>query len=1030
QIVIDCASPGSPMNPNDLQLRERAARALCLICLSAGESAIASPSVMSGLLSLLRCREGEVVGGAATTAVWALCRAPENRKAFAKMRVVACLMPLCEWSVESGYQNLHIYCLATLYLLSQQEPENASQVSTFPGGIVKLVAWAKPTYQRGGVHPCHGNKAVLELSKADNARAACCLGVVRRCLIQPEGFEAVAAGFASYSLLKLTLRLLRVGEWTKTVSSLALREAQGVLFALQDRAEYRGYCERICGNNPFAVEDTLALQLDRPSNVYDKVADDAIVGLASLSVTLASRRRLACNGTLESVTRLLGRVMAASADSCGGHEEGERGSDAAESGAGRRETKRNVIKLLKNLSTVTEAHGRLSSKPLLSLVLRLWEESVDEATSRLACHVLANVCRSPAPGVRNRLFRAHLNSESASLLRAIAASGDARSASVKTQQESHTSVSVSDPEASLSSSVFEKRSDTRKSSSQNMTDGGCIPATAAIAPVRLGGGYEGGGGTSPATANYDSSHPNAFRAARLDAQHRLRLTPAALWKARAVLAEAGVRSPPTSAPQATTHLQQRSNIAIPEAKQHGTTGKRHARKGATKGETYPSIPAGVSIAGESTCSAIDDMGISGGSAGGKMRGDGTECIQSASLKKHAVTDSVPLRWQSRMVALSCLRDHGNRGGGKTARTAARVTTATRTSRGRAPSKRKEVSDKGGEVAGERGNNNLSHTKRRSGQTKSTTTEDNSHQGERGHEERYGSESERSRVGVGEGAWSRYIPGDLGVPSVTVAGRHSSGLRPSTAPTHTDGKVVMRRLGSGSHDPPSIVFDPTYSPLKTRRIILDRIYRFTRYPDEALEGVGVNVNSNHGSDHENGDKGDGDKAGGKDDGDRQAGPLPNISDPDPRQRRPATALGLTRSEQVPGAPDGASGGDNTCRPADTGVYPNSLQSWRPPLLFQYCKASGGGEGERSTKENIILEPTSLVTHFRATEIPPTTAAATARGIATTKALWGRPAAPDDENLDVGGHAMRLDRFRHVPGCRVCQGSLGHVKVWKK
>lgn len=74
------------MNPNDLQLRERAARALCLICLSAGESAIASPSVMSGLLSLLRCREGEVVGGAATTAVWALCRAPENRKAFAKMR--------------------------------------------------------------------------------------------------------------------------------------------------------------------------------------------------------------------------------------------------------------------------------------------------------------------------------------------------------------------------------------------------------------------------------------------------------------------------------------------------------------------------------------------------------------------------------------------------------------------------------------------------------------------------------------------------------------------------------------------------------------------------------------------------------------------------------------------------------------------------------------------------------------------------------------------------------------------------------
>lgn len=43
---------------------------------------------MAGLLSLLRCREGEIVGGAATAAVWALCRAPENRKAFAKIRFV------------------------------------------------------------------------------------------------------------------------------------------------------------------------------------------------------------------------------------------------------------------------------------------------------------------------------------------------------------------------------------------------------------------------------------------------------------------------------------------------------------------------------------------------------------------------------------------------------------------------------------------------------------------------------------------------------------------------------------------------------------------------------------------------------------------------------------------------------------------------------------------------------------------------------------------------------------------------------
>lgn len=45
--------------------------------------------------------------------------------------------------------------------------------------------------------------------------------------------EALARGFASYSLLELVLRLLRVGTWTTCVSPRTLREAQGVLFALQ-----------------------------------------------------------------------------------------------------------------------------------------------------------------------------------------------------------------------------------------------------------------------------------------------------------------------------------------------------------------------------------------------------------------------------------------------------------------------------------------------------------------------------------------------------------------------------------------------------------------------------------------------------------------------------------------------------------------------------------------------------------------------------------------------------------------------------
>lgn len=54
-----------------------------------------------------------------------------------------------------------------------------------------------------------------------------------RCLLQPEGAEAVATGLASYSLLELVLRLLRVGVWARSVLPLTLREAQGILFDLQ-----------------------------------------------------------------------------------------------------------------------------------------------------------------------------------------------------------------------------------------------------------------------------------------------------------------------------------------------------------------------------------------------------------------------------------------------------------------------------------------------------------------------------------------------------------------------------------------------------------------------------------------------------------------------------------------------------------------------------------------------------------------------------------------------------------------------------
>lgn len=64
--------------------------------------------------------------------------------------------------------------------------------------------------------------------------------------------------------------------------------------------------------------------------------------------------------------------------------------------------------LMKNLSSVPEAHQRLSSRLLLPLTVQLWERDVGGATSRFACHVLANLSRSDVPGVRNRLFRVRI----------------------------------------------------------------------------------------------------------------------------------------------------------------------------------------------------------------------------------------------------------------------------------------------------------------------------------------------------------------------------------------------------------------------------------------------------------------------------------------------------------------------------------------------------------------------------------------------------------------------------------------------
>lgn len=90
------------------------------------------------------------------------------------------------------------------------------------------------------------------------------------------------------------------------------------------------------------MEDTLALQLKRhvearPGAQYANLVGDAVVGLASLSMTLVSRRRLAVNGTLESIGRLLARSMSIENSDGGGGGSGRKGRK------GRREAIRNLV---------------------------------------------------------------------------------------------------------------------------------------------------------------------------------------------------------------------------------------------------------------------------------------------------------------------------------------------------------------------------------------------------------------------------------------------------------------------------------------------------------------------------------------------------------------------------------------------------------------------------------------------------------------------------------------------------------------
>ena len=159
---------------------------------------------------------------------------------------------------------------------------------------------------------------------------------------------------------------------------------------------------------------------------------------------------------------------------------------------------------------------------------------------------------------------------------------------------------------------------------------------------------------------------SSLRDARLDAQHRLRLLPAALWGERARLADGGASDAADgeeTEPAAVTRHQRHTFLT------EGASAAASAKEGARPAATL------------NHCRAKGDIEISTGkkrkkddatpaarksSSDHRGRGDGTGFAlpigasalfaQAASLKRTAVTGSVPLRWQSRVIALSSLRD--------------------------------------------------------------------------------------------------------------------------------------------------------------------------------------------------------------------------------------------------------------------------------------------------------------------------------------------------------------------------------------
>lgn len=230
---------------------------------------------------------------------------------------------------------------------------------------------------------------------------------------------------------------------------------------------------------------------------------------------------------------------------------------------------------------------------------------------------------------------------------------------IKQSQEPLVDGTVQDVDESLSSSVFRRGGDNRRRLPKSNSDSGL-------------------------SANGWSEDP-LHRAARLDVQHRLRLMPAALWGERArrandtertaaaAAAPAAEATVPAPGPETTTTAAQK--LAIGRRSKRSLAALGGEEQGKERGVSSELLAAGK---GDNTSVAVVSrtMEASGQIIGGISAPAYTSPLddscgrykfvlpveakfaEAASLKRPVVTARVPLRWQSRVVALSSLRDHG------------------------------------------------------------------------------------------------------------------------------------------------------------------------------------------------------------------------------------------------------------------------------------------------------------------------------------------------------------------------------------